>query len=366
MAIVKPKLENIYKGNLPWFVNNTIFLTLHGSHAYGTNIETSDIDVKGIFVLPKENYYGVRETIEQVQFKDPDGVVFELRKFLKLAADCNPNIIEVLFAEETDWCHITPVGRLLVDNKEKFLSTKIKHTFFGYAKSQLGRINLHYRWLKNPPVKPPTRTEFGLREQPEISRDQFGVIESEIRKKMDEWDINWDELDFSEKVNIQTRVSKMLAECQITNSNELWLSAAKLLGFQDNFLLYLQKEKEYKQKCADWDSYQEWKIKRNPQRSELEAKYGFDVKHGMHLIRLMRMCKEVLTTGKVIVKRPDAEELLDIRRGKLSYEELIEYSTKLENEIEQLYSKCDILPKRSDAKFVDDLAMKIAEMVHAQ
>lgn len=364
MTITKPNIASLYKGNLPWFVENTIFTTLHGSHAYGTNIETSDIDVKGIFVLPKKNYYSVLESPEQVQLKEPDAVVFELRKFLKLAADCNPNIIEVLFTDESDWCSITPAGRLLVENKEKFLSTKIKHTFFGYAKSQLGRINLHYRWLKNPPAQPPTRTEFGLRENPELSRDQFGVVESQVKKKMEEWDVNWDELDFSEKVNIQTRISKMLAECKIVTSNDLWMAAAKLLGFEDNFLVYLQKEKEYRQKCADWDSYQEWKVKRNPQRSELEARYGFNTKHGMHLIRLMRMCKEVLTTGKVNVKRQDAEELLSIRRGNLSYEELIEYSNKLEDEIEQLYVKCNVLPKRPNLDFVDDLAMRIAEMVH--
>jgi len=45
----------------------------------------------------------------------------------------------------------------------------------------------------------------------------------------------------------------------------------------------------------------------------LEAKFGFDTKHAMHLIRLLRMAREILETGVVHVKRPDAEELSAIR-----------------------------------------------------
>ena len=43
----------------------------------------------------------------------------------------------------------------------------------------------------------------------------------------------------------------------------------------------------------------------------------------MHLLRLLRMAREILTSGRVIVKRPDAAELLAVRRGSLSFEALL-------------------------------------------
>lgn len=87
--------------NLPWLQDRTVFYTRHGSHAYGTNIDTSDEDFKGIVVPPKEYYLGFFNRLEQVEnhsaMKGPDGkmvptggpdaVLFEIRKFLNLAAD---------------------------------------------------------------------------------------------------------------------------------------------------------------------------------------------------------------------------------------------------------------------------------------
>ncbi len=356
--IKKPDLNTFYKGNLPWLVPNTLFLTLHGSHAYGTNIATSDIDVKGFCIPPKEYFLGFTKTFEQAEFKEPDGVVYEIRKFFKLARDCNPNVIEVLFADESDWCIITDLGRKIIDNRDSFLSMKANYTFAGYARAQLKRINLHYRWLKNPAKAPPTRKEVGLPERMQIPPDQMGAVETEIKKKMEEWDINWDLLDQSDRINIQGKLTTMLAESKLTQES-LWMVAARQLGFEDNFILYIQKEKEYKQKRADWDSYQEWKKSRNPQRSILEEKFGYDTKHAMHLVRLMRMCREIILTGKVIVKRPDAAELLEIRDGVWSYEQLIEWSDKQEQELNELCKTSNAIPKLPDNDKLDNLCSDV-------
>lgn len=82
----------------------------------------------------------------------------------------------------------------------------------------------------------------------------------------------------------------------------------------------LKKERDYKRAKQEWDSYQRWLRERNPKRAELEEKFGFDTKNATHLFRLLRMCREILETGEVIVERPDAKELLEIRDGKMSYE----------------------------------------------
>jgi hypothetical protein len=72
--------------------------------------------------------------------------------------------------------------------------------------------------------------------------------------------------------------------------------------------MYLyRRERAYHHAFRDWQQYEHWKAHRNPKRAALEMKMGFDGKHASHLVRLMRMCREILETGRVVVKRPDRE-----------------------------------------------------------
>lgn len=73
------------------------------------------------------------------------------------------------------------------------------------------------------------------------------------------------------------------------------------------------------------------------------------------------MCREVLTTGKVIVKRPDREELLSIRNGSWTYEQLIEFAEKEERELNELYNTSTILPKVPDKDKLDRLVIQLVE-----
>ena len=364
-TIVKPDFNSMYNGNLPWLKDRTILAVLHGSHAYGLNTETSDIDVKGVCVAPRSVYLGYTHKFEQAEGKDPyDLVVYELRKFIKLAANCNPNIIEVLHTDPESWIKVTPAGQLLLDNKDKFLSMKAKHTFSGYANSQLKRIQGHYRWLKNPPKTPPTRKDFELPEISLISRDQYGVIEAEIRKKIETFDFNWSVLEESDRINLQGCIAGFFTEMNLTEG-EVWTRTGRTLGFDDNFLEHLQKERLFKAKQTEWEQYQNWKKTRNPKRSAIEAKFGFDLKHASHLVRLIKMCREIITTGKVNVMRTDdREELLAIKNdGIWSYEKLIEWSDTQEKELSLLYKTCTILPREPDHVFLNDMCQKIIEEV---
>ena len=84
-----------------WLEKNTLYKCKHGSHAYGTNIEDSDEDIKGICIPPINYFYGFKE-FEQYEMKQPDLVIYSLRKFAKLAANANPNIFEMLFVDASD------------------------------------------------------------------------------------------------------------------------------------------------------------------------------------------------------------------------------------------------------------------------
>ena len=355
-----------YRGSMPFVHSNTIYCTLHGSHAYGLNTETSDMDIKGVCLGPKNVYTGFSKGFEQAEGKDPyDLVIYELRKFFKLASNCNPNIIEVLFTEPSEVVSATPLGEKLVANRDAFLSLKARHTFAGYAKSQLGRINTHHRWLRNPPVKKPERADFGLGDNSVIPAEQLGAAITEIKKKIESFDFNWEVLEEADRIALKNSISGFFAEMKLTD-DDIWTRTARGLGYNENFIEILKKERQYKGKLEEWTQYQHWLNTRNPKRAELEAKFGFDCKHASHLVRLLKMCKEIVGTGKVIVKRTeDREELLAIKNhGVMKYEEIVDWAEKTEKEIAILAKTSQILPKEPNYEFLDNLCSEIIEEFH--
>jgi len=124
-----------------------VFNTVAGSHLYGTAVETSDRDERGVFLVPRDVWVGLERGHEQFEDKTNDRVLYEFRKFLKLCLDCNPNMVELLFVPESMWLHSTPTWEYVVSHRKMFLSTKARHTFSGYAHSQLKRLKNHREWL---------------------------------------------------------------------------------------------------------------------------------------------------------------------------------------------------------------------------
>ena len=176
------------KEKVPWIKERTIYLTKHGSHAYGTSLPTSDLDIRGICIAPKEYYLGYNRNFEQVSSSvaceddDPDYVIFDLRKFMRLASVSNPNALEIIFTEPEDRLLVTPAMEKLFAARNLFLSRLALRTFSGYAASQMRRIRNHYRWLKSPPKKKPERSGFGLGPKPEIPTEQMEAINAGIQK----------------------------------------------------------------------------------------------------------------------------------------------------------------------------------------
>jgi hypothetical protein len=90
----------------------------------------------------------------------------------------------------------------------------------------------------------------------------------------------------------------------------------------------------------------------------LEEKHGFDTKHASHLVRLMRMAEEILTEGRVLVRRPDAKELLEIRDGKINYADLIKWAEEQDAKLDELYETSD-LPYSVDSERINQLLVQI-------
>lgn len=348
------------KSNLRWLKDHVLYVTQHGSKAYGTNIATSDDDYRGVCAVPREYVFGAKKNFEQAQFKDPDMEIYELSRFVRLASDCNPNILELLWTDPSDHVVMTPFFEALIDKRKLFLSKKVFHTFTGYAHGQLKRLSNHYRWLKNPPKVPPTRAECGLPEKLPISKDQLDAAKDAIQKQLDTWSFrHLEDVTPDVKTGIVNSMAEMLAEMKM-GADEKYLSAGRLLGYSDNFLDLLAKERAYKTKQDDWKSFLRWKDERNEKRSELEAKFGYDTKHAMHLVRLMRMSKEILTEGVVKVRRPDAEELKAIRFGSLTYEALMDWAKKTDEELKVLVNE-STLPYSVDREAIENLCVELKE-----
>lgn len=350
----------IYRGNLAWLPTRTIYVTRHGSHAYGTSTPTSDLDLRGIAVAPARYYHGFVDRFEQAESKDPDLVIFDVRKFFSLAADANPNALELLYTDPSDHLLVTPAGERLLAARDAFLSRRAKHTLSGYATAQMKRINAHHRWLRSPPSAPPTRAEMGLPERTLIPADQLAAAQSAIDKQIDRWNFTGlDHVDPATRIALQATMSELLAEMKI-NADSTWQAAARSVGYDENFIELLDRERRYTGRKREWDQFQTWKATRNPARADIEARFGFDTKHGMHLVRLMRTCRELLTTGRYLVRRPDAEELLSIRNGAWSYERLVEYAEREDRELTEL-AKTSPLPREPDRVKLDELCCEIVE-----
>lgn len=121
-------------------VPNLMLLGYGGSHAYGTNVATSDVDIRGIYMNSVDEILGIKPDSEQHVDSQTDTVVYSFRKMIKLLSDCNPNTIELLGLRQQDYLYITEAGQMLLDNRQLFLSKKAVYTFGNYAASQLNRL----------------------------------------------------------------------------------------------------------------------------------------------------------------------------------------------------------------------------------
>lgn len=350
--------------------SNLIVRMLAGSHAYGMSTPESDVDYRGIFYAPEVSirtpFFPIKEVTDS---SEEDTKYHELTHFMKLVLNCNPNIIELLWTDDSAIEHRTPAYEHLRAHREQLLSKKAAFTFTGYAFAQLKRIKGHNKWINRPQSEtPPRQIDY-------ISMVQNFTEEKLFKLDFENYREGWVLLPFGGEIygvyphegyttyNADFTLNPFKPEDN--ENNPFTADESGHFRKSPSFLVKYNKE-QYNADKDTWKNYWNWKRNRNEKRSTLEEQFGYDTKHAAHLVRLLRMGNEILETGQVHVLRPDAQELLDIRKGKWTYEYLVEYAESLDKNIREVLYKTSPLRHSPDFNFAAQLLMDVQDICWAK
>lgn len=334
-----------------------------GSHAYGMNTPTSDEDYSGVFIPNADYFFGLKAFDQQIEQTDErDTTLYSLRKYANLAIANNPNVMELLFVDDSDVIFMDDVWQELRRIRHKFLSQKCAKTYIGYATAQLHRIRSHQKWITQ-----------------ELKVMEILLPAAAMGHITREW-VAWR---FGE--NMVTRLDAALSDglasvtklSVVPTNEEMDRLLEDLKGFgivcpDENdpafWHQHSQKGLVYDKHLYDMakkqrDQYVTWMAERNPVRHELEAKHGYDTKHAAHLVRLLRTGYEILTEGQCRVRRPDAKELLAIRQGSMTYEQVTAYADEMIDKVKGLTEEDMVVPTHPDYEQVNATIIRMTQEV---
>ena len=264
----------------PRLNKNIIFIGFGGSFAYGTQTETSDIDIRGIAVNSKREIL-TGHGFEQVIDNATDTTIYSFNKIISLLTNCNPNVIEMLGLRKEDYLVLSPIAEELLQNRKMFLSKKAVQSFGGYATAQLRRLD-------NKTVRD---VEQARREQHILNsiktafpsmREHFASFPNDAIKLY---------IDKSEQEDYDTEIfmDVNLTHYPLRDYKSLWSEMNNIV-------------KDYA------------KLGKRNKNAATHNKLG---KHMMHLIRLYLMCLDILEKEEICTYREKEHDMLmEIRNGK--------------------------------------------------
>lgn len=261
----------------PHLGKNIVCLCLGGSHAYGTNIEGSDLDIRGV-ALNSEEEILLGTDFEQVVDTTTDTTIYSFKKMLKLLSQNNPNTIEMLGLQDWQIIYKTPIWDEVLKNRDAFISKKVINSFGGYANQQLRRLD----------SKSARNVGQGNIED---------YIKGSIKHAEAEISTHYPEL---EGVNVytDTAVSEDMERELFIDLTCQHYPLRSLVG----------RLNEYNNIIKDYS-----KASHRNENAIAHNKLG---KHMMHLVRLYHMCFDILEKGEIITFRAeDHDELMSIRGG---------------------------------------------------
>ena len=376
---------------------------VRGSTLYNTNVETSDVDYGGVFVLPNECLLGLPDFYyEQVSDEKHDTTYYEFNRWVDLLMKANPNALESLYVPEDKIIGpIHPAVQLIIENRDIFLTKECFKSLSGYAYAQIQKCRGLNKKCVQPVMEKKEVMDFcytfkgqgsmpmkeflekrglnqkfcGLVSIPNM-KDVYGVYYDFAAHLAFEGFDSSKDMDFIRYYDSLGSVHNFQCEKRLKakeffgysgivhpegKSNEVRLSSIPKGEIPICCMTYNQQG--YESHCRKYKEYQEWVEKRNPARYESNLKSNYDVKNVAHCVRLLHMGLELARgEGFNVVRTWDRDMILDIRNHKYEYEEIIDYVEKTFAEMKELANKCD-LPKTVDKQKVNQLLLKARLML---
>lgn len=331
MSIIKNRLSDIgitVDADDYSFMNkiaNPMIIGMGGSIAYGTNLPTSDIDIRGVAMNSREDIL-LGTDFEQISNEATDTTIYSFKKICNLLLNCNPNVIEIFGLNPEHYLYVSTLGRKLLNNKSIFLSNKCIGSFMGYANQQMYRL-----------------------QQKSLVAMSEENLNKHICKTIGNMKTTLEQQYNMAGIDFHMKDGKIVTDLTIKDYPTEELSA--VLGVINKTL------QDYK---------------KNSMRNKKAAEHGKIAKHSMHLLRLYMMCEDLLLRGEINTYRRNEHNLLmDIRLGKYLGEdgkptkEFFDIVHEYENRLE-IAKNHSVLPDKPDMTKVNNFIMTMnEEILHA-
>lgn len=339
--------------------NCIVFECISGSRVHGLATAQSDLDIKGVFILPQNDYFGFYG-VDQVNNETNDVVYFELRKFMDLLSKSNPGALELLYTPEQYVLFMHPVFAQI--RKENVLSKACKNSFGLYAYTQIRKA----RGLNKKILNPMEKDRKGIPDFCYVPDLQGSITIHQFLKRND----------------------LLMEECGLANIPHmpdvygLYYGGAGFRGIvsrdtandvavsaipQDMKPLTIMtfNRSGYSAYCKAYKAYWDWVDMRNEARFEETIRHGcnYDTKNLMHTLRLLQVCIEIGREGRLNVWRHDRAYLLRIKTGEFSYDELLCETNHMMADIEVAFENSP-LPEQPDRCRLNELLITVREQFY--
>ena len=294
-----------------------ISLCWRGSVAHGMYVPQSDPDsiddkdVMGIYIAPIEHYLGFgRKDVYEKWEGEWDCVFYELKKFINLLLNCNPNVLSLLWLKPNGIIYENAFGTRLREHRDLFVTKKAYHSFSGYAHAQFKKM-----------------ISFNQEAQ-ELMR--------QLEEQLNDLGIDPESCDAGDSLRN--------------------LDGGPFVGATPEMMEVVKRYRGERRRYYS-GGYM------GKKRRELVRRVGYDAKNAAHLIRLLRMGIEFLTEGSIYVERADAPELLEIKRGGWPLEKVKSEAERLFQLSQEAYVR-STLPPEPDVKQAEKLCVEMISEYH--